>query len=117
MKQAEKLDFILKYLYERQYDGRHYNRYTNLTENGIETNRDEVFALDKQLVEKGLVTRLKSKSSMELYINGKGVSFVDKDSYTDPGTAVATNPEISISGSTNTNIILNSSHCVDIPVC
>jgi hypothetical protein len=94
----------------RKYDGKHYNVYTILTEQGIETNRDEVFALGKQLVEKGLVTRLENKSSMDIYINGKGVSFVDKDSYSDPGISLANNSGISISGSTNTNIIQNSSN-------
>jgi hypothetical protein len=71
MRQEEKLEVILKYLYERKHDGKHYNVYTILAENGIETNRDEVFALGKQLLEEDIATRLNQTLSVELYIKDK----------------------------------------------
>lgn len=49
MKQSEKLDIILRYLYERRDDGREYNIAGILAESNVETNQTEVSRLASQL--------------------------------------------------------------------
>ncbi len=49
MKQSEKLDLILRFLYKKKFDDFYYDLTTILLDYGIEVNSGEGFALGKRL--------------------------------------------------------------------
>lgn len=49
MKQSEKLDLILKFLYEKKFDRKYYEISKALSEYGINVKSDEEYALGKRL--------------------------------------------------------------------
>lgn len=55
MKQSEKLDVILRYLYDRKDDGKEYSILTILENSEIETNYQEVSRLAEQLSKDGYI--------------------------------------------------------------
>lgn len=111
MKQAEKLDLILKFLYEKRFDGGDYDIPEILLGYGINVNFEEGFALGKRLESDGLVKVIETKVGMAACLTTHGVDYIENDSYTYRGHSVTTNNyNISVSGSTNTNIVQSSSN-------
>lgn len=111
MKQSEKLDLILKFLYEKKFDGFYYDLPGILLDHGIKVNFDEGFALGKRLETDGLVKAIGTKDGMSVTLTTHGVDYIESDSYTFRGHSIITNHyNISVTDSTNTSIIQNSSN-------
>ncbi len=112
MKQSEKLDLILRFLYDRKFDGYHYNLSGILEENGINSNLDEAFALGKRLERDGLIEGFGTEEGgMSVCLTTDGIDYIENDSYSNKGHSIITNHyNYSISDSNNTNIVHDSSN-------
>lgn len=111
MKQSEKLDLILKSLYEKRFDGKYYEISKVLSEYGININSEEEYALGKRLEQDRLVKLEDVEERVAACLTTHGVDYIENDSYTYRGHSVITNNyNISVSGSTNTNIVQSSSN-------
>lgn len=111
MKQLEKLDLILKFLYEKKFDGYYYDLPEILLDYGIEVNLDEGFALGKRLERDGLVKAIEAKSGMSVTLTTEGIDYIENDSYSNHGHSVISNHyNISITDSINTSIVQNSTN-------
>jgi hypothetical protein len=109
MKQSEKLDLILSFLYEKKFDGFYYGLPSILSDHGIEVNFDEGFALGKRLERDGLVDAIADKSGVSVTLTTHGVDYIENDSYTYKGHSIITNNyNISVTDSTNTSIVKDS---------
>ena len=107
MKQAEKKDIILRYLYEKRDDNQDYNLNEILVSQGVETNPTEVARLASDL-KKDHYIELKDLSSVlkKARINGKGIDYCESDSYSNKGQGIVYNYHIN--NSPQANIIVNS---------
>jgi len=75
MKQSEKLDIILRYLYERRDDRHEYNVAEILAESNVETNHTETNRLAFQLRElKYIELNQLSSTLMKARITAKGIA-------------------------------------------
>ncbi len=102
MKQSEKLDLILKGLYEFKHDGKYYSLTWILQNNGVEVNFDEVFSLGKKLEGDGMVQFLGKHDDAMGSITTVGIEYVEEDSYSYSGHSITTNNyNISIQGHGN----------------
>ncbi len=109
MKQSEKLDLILKFLYEKKFDGFYYDLPSILLDHGIAVNFDEGFALGKRLEKDRFVKALGTRSGMSVCLTTNGVDHIENDSYTYRGHSIITNHyNISVNDSTNTSIVQDS---------
>ena len=108
MKQSEKLDAILKYLYDRRDDRREFNIADILSECNIETNHTEINRLAFTLKEsKYIDLNQLSSTLMKARITSKGIAYCEEDSYSRKGQSVINN--ISIVNSSQASIVVNSS--------
>ncbi len=108
MKQSEKLDIILRYLYDRRDDRREYNIADILAECKVETNHTETSRLAFMLREsKYIDLNQLSSTLMKARITSKGISYCEEDSYSHKGQGVVNN--ISIINSSQASIVVNSS--------
>ncbi|MEQ6120990.1 hypothetical protein [Reichenbachiella sp. MALMAid0571] len=107
MKQTEKKDLILRYLYEKKDDNKEYNLRSILDENQVETSVMEVsriaddLGMDKFIYLNNLSTKLKKGK-----ITSKGIDYCEADSYTNKGQSIINN--YNIINSPQSNIIANS---------
>ncbi len=109
MKQTEKLDVILKRLYEFKFDGNRYDIKEIFAKLGCDVTRDEGFALAKRLDNEGLIKMIATKEAVFGSITSYGAEYCEVDSYTYAGSAVITNNyEIRIENSPGANIINQS---------
>ena len=102
VKQSEKLDLILKGLYEYKHDGKYYSLTGLLQNDGIETNFDEIFSLGKKLEADGLMKFSGKHNDAMGCITSEGVEYVEEDSYSYKGKSITTNNyNISVHGHGN----------------
>ena len=107
MKQSEKLDIILRYLYERKDDNKEYSIADVLESSGIETNPTEIARLaehlekDKYIKLNNLSTKLKKAK-----ITSKGITYAEGDSYSHRGNNIINH--YNVVNSPQTNIVVNS---------
>lgn len=108
MKQSEKKDVILKYLYQRRDDGKEYSIKEILESLNVGTSTIEVARLASQLASdkfidlKDLSTNLKKAR-----ITAQGIGYCEGDSYGSKGESIVQN--IHITGSPQANVVVNSS--------
>lgn len=108
MKQSEKLDLILRYLYDRRDDNKEYSIYQILEDSGIETNVTEVLRISKKLEEDGLIyLHNLSNKLRKAKITSKGVEYCEGDSYSNQGQSVTNNYHIAHNN--ESTVIINSS--------
>jgi len=112
MKQSEKLDIILRYLYERRDNRQEYNIAQILSESKVDTNPTEVSRLAGQLRDAKLIfLNDLSHTLKKARITAKGITYCEESSYSHKGQSVVNN--YNIINSSNANIVVNSSQ-VDI---
>lgn len=102
MKQKEKLDAILKILYE---DSRYQQRNILSDYQKLDSNYDELVVLTERLKKEGLVERLVTKDSIEIKLTSQGVEYCEEDSFTVQGRSVIQNSYITLNNSPGSNII------------
>ena len=111
MKQSEKLDIILKRLYDYRYDGKYYSITIILDNYNVNTNFDEVFSLTKKLERDGHIKILGQHNDVLGSITTEGIEYVEDDSYSISGSPITNNHyNISIVNSPNANLISQSSN-------
>lgn len=111
MKQSEKLDLILKQLYDFKFDGRYYDIAEILSNKGCEVSFDEAFSLGRRLQSEGLIKFIGTKDGASATLTSEGVEYSESDSYTFKGSAVITNHyDIKIVNSPGSNVINQSSN-------
>jgi len=111
MKQSEKLDIILKGLYEYRFDGKCYSITEILNNYNVNTTFDEVFALAKKLERDSHIKLLGQHNDVLGSITTEGVAYVEDDSYSISGSPITNNHyTISIVNSPNSNLISQSSN-------
>ena len=111
MKQSEKLDIILRALYEKRDDRNSHAVSEILKFCGIETNREEVVRLSKKLESDGFITlREISSSRMMARITAEGVEYCEEDSYSNKGRSVLNVTHYIITNSPQANIIVSSNN-------
>jgi len=110
MKQTEKLDILLKCLYEFKYDGQYHSIQTVLSKEGIEVNREEAYSLCSRLDSEGLIEMALTKDDVSAEITSYGIDYCEGDSFTYSGSAIINNNyQITIKNSPGANIVNQSS--------
>jgi hypothetical protein len=111
MKQSEKLDIILRGLYERR-DGRQWDDAQEiLKEKGIEVSDMELDRLKERLTSDRLVEDLGAVGHALLKITSRGVEYCEEDSYSYRGRSLLSiDQSVNISGSEHINVIANSTN-------
>jgi len=109
MKQVEKLDRILRYLYDHRFDGQYYSLFAIAEELSLPvTGRNEVIQLGHRLKDDGLVNAIgHAMGNLGLEISSHGVDYCEKQSYEDMNQPLASAP-INISGSQQVVVVNNS---------
>lgn len=111
IKQSEKLDIILRSLYDLRFDGKYYSLKEILTNNNVNSSVDEVFALGKKLEADGHINFLGSHNDVFGSITTEGIEYVEDDSYSVTGSPITNNHyNISIVNSPNANYVNRSSN-------
>ncbi|HZI25544.1 MAG TPA: hypothetical protein VFD46_10715 [Chryseolinea sp.] len=107
MKQSEKLDVILRYLYDRKDDNKEYSIADVLAGSGIETNPTEIARLAEHL-ERDKYVKLNNLSSKlkKAKITSKGITYAEGDSYSHKGNNIINH--YNVVNSPQTNIVVNS---------
>lgn len=110
MKQAEKLDLILRELYRLRFDGKYYSIEFIGKKIGITIeSHDEARILTKRLEEDGFVISSITKDTCYVKLNSYGIEYCEEESYVHKGNSIITNTyNMSITGSPNANIVSNS---------
>lgn len=108
MKQSEKQDTILRFLYARRDDGKEYSIKDILEGSGVETNSAEVERLANNLKRDNFIyLNDLSRKLKKASITSKGINYCEEDSYSNKGESVTHNYHIA--SSPNANIVINSS--------
>lgn len=111
MKQTEKLDLILKKLYEFGFDGKYHSIVEILSDSGVQATRGEVYALIERLDSEGLVKMTSTKDTIYADITSYGVQYCEDDSFTHRGIALINNNyDIKIENSPGANIVNQSTN-------
>lgn len=107
MKQSEKLDIILRYLYDRKDDAKEYSIAEILSGSGVETNPTEVARLAEHLDKDKYISLNNLSSTLKkARITSKGITYCENDSYSNRGHNIVNN--YNIVDSPNANIVVNS---------
>jgi hypothetical protein len=107
MKQSEKLDIILRYLYDRKDDSKEYSIAEILTGSGIETKTIEVARLAEDLEKDKFITLNNLSSTLKkAKITSKGIAYAEGDSYSHKGQNIT--HHYNIVNSPQANIVVNS---------
>lgn len=111
MKQSEKLDLILRTLYQYRHDGRYYSIESICETQHITVEpRNEVRMLAHRLKDDGNIKVMFTKSHTSAILTSYGIEYCEEDSYAYKGHSIITNTyNLTISNSPNANIISNSS--------
>jgi hypothetical protein len=91
MKESEKLDLILKGLYENKHDGKNHPMKGILQSYGIEVNWTEIMSLAELLKEDNLIDYISDIADALGRITTKGITYVEGDSYTYIGKPIINN--------------------------
>lgn len=111
MKQSEKLDLILKGLYEFKDTGKHYSIVAICNEMNIPLAVDEWNRLAHRLENDGYVKTIFFHNDCSLQLTTHGIDYCEEDSYTYSGNAIMNNQyNISVINSPNSNIVNQSSN-------
>jgi hypothetical protein len=107
MKQSEKLDIILRYLYDRKDDNKEYSIADVLASSGVETNPTEIARLAEHL-ERDKYIKLNNLSSKlkKAKITSKGITYAEGESYSHKGSNIINH--YNIVNSPQTNVVVNS---------
>jgi hypothetical protein len=109
MKQSEKMDLILRELYEHQSDGLYYPIKEMLMFEGIQMKFEEAFRLAARLKDENLITTLGGHQDVKAMITSKGIDRVEGDSDSSVLTpTIQHNTNYNISNSPNSNIVSGS---------
>lgn len=111
MKQKEKLDKILFYLYKHKFNGSSYDVAGILEENKIDFDINEPRAIAKRLESEGLVKALFSFDGTYVELTSSGVEYCENDSFSSRGKSVVN--IFSISNSPNSVIISGDRNTVN----
>ena len=108
MKQSEKLDLLLKGLYEKKNE--HHSLLSEIAKTySIEiSSRDELFRLAERLEQDGYIRKPIYTSSIYCAISSLGIEYCEEDSYAFKGSPVINNTYISVEGSSSTQIVTQS---------
>ncbi len=108
MKQSEKKDIILRFLYDRRDENQDYNLKDILESNSVSTNITEVARLADDLSNDKYIN-LKDLSSIlkKARITSKGIDYCEENSYAKKGQSIINNYHIV--DSPQANIVVNSS--------
>ena len=108
MKQSEKKDIVLRYLYEERDNNKYFNILEILDSNSIESNHNEVARIAKDLEDDKLID-LKDLSSIlkKGKITSKGVDYCEKTSYSQEEKSV-----LNMANIHNSTIVINSNHVI-----
>lgn len=107
MKQSEKLDLILKTLYERQ--DKRGEMHELLSKYNIEVSGTDASIMGRKLAKEGLIDFIEVVGGGGFVsLTGDGVAYVEEDSYSHKGHAIINN-NYNISNSQNTSFVSNSS--------
>ncbi len=108
MKQSEKLDLILRHIYNFRFDKK-FHAVPNVckaigvpVEVPVETNM-----LAKRLKDNGYVRTVEYGDRIDIKITSEGIDYCEHDSYSFKGHSIVTN-NYNITGSPNANIITDS---------
>lgn len=109
MKQVEKLDRILRYLYDHRFDGKSYMLFNIVKELDLPVvGKHEVIELGQRLKTDGVVKALVvAMGNMALELNSYGVEYCEERSYESSTQPVATAP-INIMGSQQVVVVSHS---------
>lgn len=110
MKQVEKLDLILKGLYDIGKDS-YVSIIRIIEENSIPVEtRDELFRLAKRLESDNLIKPIYTRCDVSARLTSQGIDYCECNSYTYNGAAIITNNyNINVENSSSTAIVTNSS--------
>lgn len=110
MKQSEKLDLILKALYQIRHDGFYYSIESICEANNIPVApHNEVSMLAHRLNNDGYIKASFTKSDTSAILTSHGIEYCEEDSYSYQGHSIITNTyNLTISNSPNANIISGS---------
>ncbi len=112
MKQSEKLDFILNKLYEHRNESPYYSipgLAWDITDEGPDFQKlDELHRLSKRLEKDNMIKTIWDRSGANARITSHGIDYCENSSYTTKGFPLIQNNSITISDSSNVNIISNS---------
>ena len=111
MKQSEKLDLLLRELYNYKFDGHVYSLKEICQEKNLPIEPyNEVRTLAHRLIDDRFITGNFTMDDCVAEITSYGVEYCEENSYTYRGHSIITNNySISISNSPNANIVSNSS--------
>ncbi len=109
MKQVEKLDRILRYLYDHRFDGNNYMLFGIVEELQLPVvGKHEVIELGQRLKKDGLVDAIGlAMGNLAMELNSYGVEYCEERSYGSPAQPVATAP-INIVGSQQVVVVSHS---------
>jgi hypothetical protein len=108
MKQSEKLDIILRYLYERRNDRREFSIAEILKESNVEADDNEIGRLANQLkVDKLIELNVLSQKLKKAKITSKGITYCEEDSHAKKGESIVNHYHIV--NSPQSNIVVQSS--------
>lgn len=108
MKQSEKLDVILRYLYERRNDRREFSIAEILKESNVQADENEIGRLANQLrVDKLIELNVLSQKLKKAKITSKGITYCEEDSHVKKGESIVNNYHIV--NSPQANIVVHSS--------
>jgi len=111
MKQTEKLDQILRWLYDHRHEPGYWEVEEICKELGMQYSYNEPGMFGKRLEDDGLVNRLGTLSGASIEINTYGIDYVEHDSYSKRGVAIAeTHYHYNVQNSTNTAFVQHASN-------
>ena len=112
MKQSEKLDLILRVLYQYRHDGQHHaiEAICEIQKIPVEPH-NEVRALAHRLQDDGYIKATFTKGATLALLTSHGIEYCEEDSYAYRGHSIITNTyNMTISNSPNANIVSGSSN-------
>lgn len=112
MKQSEKLDIILKELYQYRFDGKYYDIGGLLNDLNIDFEPyTELRMLGKRLVDDGLIKTIWVRQGPAASLTSRGIDYCEETSYSYNNSPIVNNNyNISILNSNNSNIIASSNN-------
>jgi len=116
MKQKEKLDLILRNLYQYKYDGFHHSIYQAcLDENLQVVHVDEIKTLAHRLDDDGLIYATHMMNDSQAKLTSQGIEYCEEDSYTYSEKSLITNNynikvdnSVNVLDSSNVNVVTRS---------
>lgn len=109
MKQSEKLDIVLRELYNRRDDMHYHDAREILVEKGIDVSDMEIMRIGDRLTSDGLVENIHAVGHAILYIKSRGVEYCEENSYSSIGRSLLTmDYSINITNASGVNVISHS---------